>query len=63
MSTARQLEAVPSENQLTIEELVAIPARSDERGEGWQETEPSRFARLAHRLWSSLVAREELRIG
>ena len=48
--------------QLTVEELMAIPARRDERGEGWMETEPSRFARLAHRLWSELLAREELTI-
>ena len=48
--------------QLTVEELMAIPARRDEHGEGWLETEPSRFARLAHRLWSELLAREELTI-
>ena len=48
--------------QLTVEELMAIPASRDERGEGWLETEPSRFARLAHRLWSELLAREELTI-
>jgi exodeoxyribonuclease V gamma subunit len=48
--------------QLTVEELMAIPARSDECGEGWLEAEPSRFARLAHRLWSGLLTREELAI-
>ncbi|MEA2146968.1 MAG: exodeoxyribonuclease gamma subunit, partial [Solirubrobacteraceae bacterium] len=48
--------------QLTVEELMAIPASPDERGEGWLETEPSRFARLAHRLWFELLAREELTI-
>jgi exodeoxyribonuclease V gamma subunit len=48
--------------QLTMEQLMAIPARSDERGEGWLESEPSRFARLADRLWSGLLIREELAI-
>ena len=48
--------------QLSLEELMAIPARSDERGEAWLETEPSRFARLADRLWSGLLIREELAI-
>ena len=46
---------------LSLEALLALPAREDERGDGWLETEPSRFARLAHRLWSPMLAREEIR--
>ena len=49
--------------QLTMAQLLELPARDDERGDGWLETEPSRFARLADRLWSAMLAREEVRIG
>jgi exodeoxyribonuclease V gamma subunit len=48
--------------RLTLEQLMAIPARDDEQGEGWLGSEPSRFGRLAHRLWSGLLAREDLTI-
>jgi hypothetical protein len=40
--------------------LLASPPRSDEYGQGWAWTEPSRFGRLARRLWAGLLAREEL---
>jgi len=39
--------------------LVPRPA-ADERGDGWDESEPTRFGRLARRLWSGLLAHEEL---
>ncbi len=47
---------------LSLEALLELPARADECGDGWLETEPSRFARLAHRLWSPMLAREEIRV-
>jgi exodeoxyribonuclease V gamma subunit len=40
-----------------VEELFAGPAGEDETGPGWG-TEPSRFGRLACRLWEPLLAHE-----
>ena len=34
--------------------------RPDEAGLGWANDEPSRFGRLAHRLWDGLLANEEI---
>ena len=41
-------------------ELCADGPRPDERGEGWDAGEPSRFGRYARRLWDGLLAREEV---
>jgi exodeoxyribonuclease V gamma subunit len=46
--------------RLTLEELTALPPASDEQGEGWDVEETSRFGRYAMRLWSPLLAREEM---
>jgi exodeoxyribonuclease V gamma subunit len=43
-----------------LAELLAIVPRSDESGDGWEPAETSRLGRLARRLWSPLLAREEL---
>jgi exodeoxyribonuclease V gamma subunit len=43
---------------LTLAELLDLRPRADERGEGWDETEPSRFGRCARRLWEDLLAAE-----
>ena len=43
---------------LTLAELLDLRPRADERGEGWDETEPSRFGRCARRLWDDLLAAE-----
>jgi len=45
----------------TIDELLAEPPRSDEEGPEWDLTQTSRLGRLAMRLWSGLLANEELR--
>ncbi len=44
----------------TFAELLEIAPRSDELGDGWASAEPSRFGRLARRLWDGLLAREEV---
>jgi len=44
--------------QLSLSELMATLPESDETGEGWVATEPSRFGRYALRLWAPLLARE-----
>jgi exodeoxyribonuclease V gamma subunit len=43
----------------TFDELMAEPARGDERGAGWDPDEPRRFGRWARRLWDGLLAIEE----
>ncbi len=43
---------------LTLSELLDVRPRADERGEAWDETEPSRFGRCARRLWDDLLAAE-----
>ncbi len=40
--------------------LLAEPPRADERGPGWDETDPTRFGRWARRLWFPLLASEAL---
>jgi exodeoxyribonuclease V gamma subunit len=43
-----------------FEDLLAFAPREDEAGEDWFPDEPSRFGRLARRLWSGLLAWEEV---
>jgi exodeoxyribonuclease V gamma subunit len=43
---------------LTLAGLLELRPRGDERGEGWDETERSRFGRCARRLWDDLLAAE-----
>jgi len=44
----------------SFDELLAEPPRDDERGPGWDTEERTRFGRLARRLWSGLLAREQV---
>jgi exodeoxyribonuclease V gamma subunit len=46
--------------ELSLAELMRERPRADERGEGWADTEPTRFGRYALRLWDGLLAVEEL---
>jgi exodeoxyribonuclease V gamma subunit len=46
--------------KLTLDELMADPPGAGEAGVGWDDAEPSRFGRLARRLWSGLLVSEEL---
>jgi exodeoxyribonuclease V gamma subunit len=45
-----------------FERLLALAGapRDDEGGDGWQSSEPTRFGRLARRLWDGLLDHEEL---
>jgi hypothetical protein len=45
--------------ELPFSELLADPPRPDERGEGWTQSETTRFGRYALRLWAALLAAEE----
>jgi exodeoxyribonuclease V gamma subunit len=45
---------------LTLAELFDRRPLADERGEGWDEAEPTRFGRLARRLWEDLLAAENV---
>jgi exodeoxyribonuclease V gamma subunit len=42
----------------TFDELTTEPPRPDEAGDGWDETEATRFGRYARRLWRGLLGRE-----
>jgi exodeoxyribonuclease V gamma subunit len=44
----------------TFAELLEIAPAPDERGDGWDDSEASRLARLARRLWDRLLEEEEL---
>ncbi len=44
----------------TFEELLTIAPGPGEAGAGWEQTDTTRVGRLARRLWSGLLAREEL---
>jgi exodeoxyribonuclease V gamma subunit len=44
----------------TFVELNEEAPRPDERGDGWDEREVTRFGRYARRMWDGLLAREEL---
>lgn len=46
--------------EFPFEDLLNTPPRSDEHGEGWDETESSRFGRYARRLWAGLLQHERL---
>lgn len=41
-------------------DLLARPPRDDERGDGWDERETSRFGRCARRLWDGLAEQEQV---
>ncbi len=41
---------------LRFEDLLAIPPRADEAGDGWDGRDDSRFGRLALRLWRPVLA-------
>jgi exodeoxyribonuclease V gamma subunit len=45
---------------LSLDTLLVSAPRPGEAGDGWTETERSRFGRLARRLWDGLLSREEL---
>ena len=43
-----------------FDDLLAGAARDDERGPGWDTSEPSRFGRHARRLWDGLLSHEHV---
>jgi exodeoxyribonuclease V gamma subunit len=43
---------------LTYDELTAEEPRPDEAGEGWDDTETTRFGRYSLRLWDGLLRTE-----
>jgi exodeoxyribonuclease V gamma subunit len=43
---------------LTFDDLTAEPPRDDEQGEGWDDTETTRFGRYSVRLWDGLLQTE-----
>lgn len=45
---------------LAFAELLEDGPRPDERGDGWDETDTTRFGRLARRLWAGALACEEV---
>jgi exodeoxyribonuclease V gamma subunit len=45
---------------LTFDELTAEPPRPDEQGDGWDDTENTRFGRYARRLWDFVLAHESV---
>jgi exodeoxyribonuclease V gamma subunit len=45
---------------LTLAELMAAAPAPGEAGPGWDDAEPTRFGRLARRLWDGLLVSEEL---
>ena len=47
---------------LTFAELNEVAPHADERGEGWDERETTRFGRWAHRLWDDLLACEAVSV-
>lgn len=47
---------------LTLGQVLDIEPAAGEVGEGWKESEASRFGRLSVRLWEGLLAREQVRV-
>ena len=45
---------------ISLAELLDEVPRADERGEGWDQSEATRFGRYARRLWDGLLAREDI---
>ena len=45
---------------LAFADLLEEGPRADERGDGWDETDTTRFGRLARRLWAGALACEEV---
>ena len=43
---------------LSFDELTAEPPHPDEQGDGWDDTETTRFGRYARRLWDAVLAHE-----
>ena len=39
----------------SFDEVLEVPPRPDEEGPGWADGEPSRFGRLARRLWDPIL--------
>ena len=44
--------------QLAFADLLEKSPRADEAGAGWDDEEPTRFGRLARRLWDGVLAHE-----
>jgi exodeoxyribonuclease V gamma subunit len=61
-----QGECTDPEHELVLgraapfEQLLDGPPEEDETGPGWDSSEPSRFGRLALRLWGPVLGHEEL---
>ncbi len=45
---------------LSFAQLLELAPRGDETGDGWDQSERTRFGRLARRLWDGLLAREQV---
>jgi exodeoxyribonuclease V gamma subunit len=45
---------------IALPKLLDELPRPGERGEGWDQSEPTRFGRYARRLWDGLLAREDV---
>jgi exodeoxyribonuclease V gamma subunit len=58
---AEEPEHVLAFGRRDFDDLIGEPPRDDERGLGWDASEPSRLGRYAMRLWAPLLAIEELR--
>ncbi len=46
--------------KVPFSQLLEVPPRPDENGEGWDADEDSRFGRYARRLWSGLLDHEKV---
>ncbi len=44
----------------SLDDVLRVPPRHDEQGDGWADDENSRFGRCARRLWDGLLSCEEL---
>ena len=43
-----------------LEEITGAAPKSDESGGGWDDSEPTRLGRWAHRLWDPILAHEKI---